>query len=264
MVGALTCEVQHGPASVALPPNHLSEDTRLNERKRGPSRASAVAHQFAWVADLYPGVRDDRCNMNVKIAIELDSHTHHIQQLSAADFEYQTRCARFLQNAGWKVVPFCGREVNRDPMRCVEEVRRYLLTNKTAFGSTNGGPSPPYRLSPHTMVGPIRGGSVATLCPPWSPGPDRLIRLRHTERYDSVFASQISLARRWSPLTGSPDSINDNKTYRSRTWPSASSRWWSLAYSTSWTGQPASSARTATVAALWPRIMKTGSMRIEP
>jgi very-short-patch-repair endonuclease len=72
--------------------------------------------------------------MNVKIAIELDSYTHHIQQLSAADFEYQTRCARFLQNAGWKVFPFCGREVNRGPMRCVEEVRRYLLTNKTAFG----------------------------------------------------------------------------------------------------------------------------------
>lgn len=85
-----------------------------------------------WIADPYPGERDERCSLNLKVAIELDSYTHHVEGLSPADFEYQKRRERCLQHGGWTVFRFCGREVNREPMKCVDEVRRYLMRNKAS------------------------------------------------------------------------------------------------------------------------------------
>lgn len=83
-----------------------------------------------YIGDPYPEDRDEECNLNVKIAIELDSYKYHVDQLSPEGFEYQKRRERFLQHDGWTVFSFCGREVNRDPMKCVQEVQQYLCKNK--------------------------------------------------------------------------------------------------------------------------------------
>jgi len=48
------------------------------------------------------------------------------------------------------------------------------------------------------------------------------------------------------------------------TWPSSISFFSRSGYATSCTATPFSIAITPAVAALWPRIMKTGSMRMEP
>jgi hypothetical protein len=85
-----------------------------------------------WIGDPYPSERDKRCSLNLKVAIELDSYTHHVEGLSPADFEYLKRRERCLQHDGWTVLPFCGREVNRDPMKRVGEVRRYMMRNKAS------------------------------------------------------------------------------------------------------------------------------------
>jgi hypothetical protein len=83
-----------------------------------------------WVMDWYPEERDEECNSNLKIAIELDSYKHHVERLSPAAFEYQKRRERFLQREEWTVFSFSGREVNRDPMRCVQEIRSYIIKNR--------------------------------------------------------------------------------------------------------------------------------------
>jgi len=83
-----------------------------------------------WISDPFPQERDDECNSNMKIAIELDSYKYHVEQMTPADFEYQKQRERFFRRDGWMVFSFCGREVNRDPMKCVHEVWRYLSMNK--------------------------------------------------------------------------------------------------------------------------------------
>jgi hypothetical protein len=79
-----------------------------------------------WIADPYPKARGEKCNLNLKIAIECDSYRHHGQQLSPAEFEYHKRRDRFLQVDGWTVLPFSGPEITRDPLKCVREVQSYL------------------------------------------------------------------------------------------------------------------------------------------
>jgi hypothetical protein len=79
-----------------------------------------------WIMDPYPDERGHKCNENVKLAIECDSYKYHVEELSQSDFEYQKRRERFIQKDGWTVLAFCGREISRDPMKCVDEVHRYL------------------------------------------------------------------------------------------------------------------------------------------
>jgi Protein of unknown function (DUF559) len=79
-----------------------------------------------WIADPYPDERDRKCNENIKLAIECDSYKYHVDGLSPSEFEYQKRRERFLQKDGWTVLGFSGREISRDPKKCVDEVHRYL------------------------------------------------------------------------------------------------------------------------------------------
>lgn len=79
-----------------------------------------------WIGDPYPEKRCKKCNINIKVAIECDSYKYHVEKPSPAEFEYQKRRERFLQSDGWTVFPFCGREINRDPLKCVKEVQTYL------------------------------------------------------------------------------------------------------------------------------------------
>lgn len=79
-----------------------------------------------WIGDPYPDKRDEACNHNIKLAIECDSYKFHIEGMSPADFEYQTRRDRFLQKEGWTVLRFSGREISRNPMNVVDEVHKVL------------------------------------------------------------------------------------------------------------------------------------------
>ena len=89
-----------------------------------------------WIADPYPKESDDRCNVNLKVAIELDSYKYHVEELSKSAFEYQKQRERYLQQDQWTMFAFCGSEVFRDPLKCVAEVRRYLASQK--IGLTSG------------------------------------------------------------------------------------------------------------------------------
>lgn len=63
---------------------------------------------------------------NTKVAIECDSFTFH--ERSSGQFTYEKERDRFLHIQGWHLIRFAGSEINRDPLRCAQQVLDYLQT----------------------------------------------------------------------------------------------------------------------------------------
>lgn len=68
----------------------------------------------------------------VRLAIEVDGHDFHERTKEQAERDRSRD--RALQRAGWTVLRFTGREVNRDAARCVAEV---LDGVRSALGDTS-------------------------------------------------------------------------------------------------------------------------------
>jgi hypothetical protein len=69
---------------------------------------------------LFSGVQRD-----VRLVVELDGHDFHERTPEQAERDKSKD--RLLQKYGWRVLRFTGREVLRDPVKCVEEAKQSLL-----------------------------------------------------------------------------------------------------------------------------------------
>lgn len=59
-----------------------------------------------------------------KIAIELDGHDWH--EKTKEQVEKDKKRERFIVSSGYRIFRFSGREVFKDPLSCVDEVRNFI------------------------------------------------------------------------------------------------------------------------------------------
>lgn len=103
-------------------------------RDRGPSyiekQFSAELGHLAgliesehWFGDAekHARYRVDFILKDARLIIELDGHEYHSTK---EQLEKDTIRQRYLTRAGYSVIRFTGREINRDPAACVDEVQR--------------------------------------------------------------------------------------------------------------------------------------------
>lgn len=99
------------------------------QHKVGPFFIDFSVDSFIYF--LNTSQKDDRVLLRTisadlpNVAIELDGHWH---EKNPEEVEKDKKRERFLIKEGWKVLRFSGREVVRDPQKCVEEA--YLLAHK--------------------------------------------------------------------------------------------------------------------------------------
>lgn len=58
------------------------------------------------------------------VIIEIDSHLWH--GTTPEQFEKEKKRERDLMSAGYKIIRFSGREVYRNPVKCIDEVEQFL------------------------------------------------------------------------------------------------------------------------------------------
>ena len=103
-------------------------------RDRGPSfieerfeealgRMADLIEREAWFGDLekHSRYRVDFILKDARLIIELDGHQYHS---SPEQLESDAIRQRYLTRAGYSVIRFTGREINRDAAGCVEDVRK--------------------------------------------------------------------------------------------------------------------------------------------
>lgn len=106
-------------------------------RDRGPSyiekQFSAELGDLAdliesehWFGDAekHARYRVDFILRDARLIIELDGHAHHSTK---EQLEKDAIRQRYLTRAGYSVIRFTGREINRDPVLCVREVREMYM-----------------------------------------------------------------------------------------------------------------------------------------
>jgi very-short-patch-repair endonuclease len=83
--------------------------------------ANAIESEH-WFGDKekHSRYRVDFILKDARLIIELDGHTYHS---SPEQLEKDAIRQRYLSRAGYTVIRFTGREINRDPAACVHEVR---------------------------------------------------------------------------------------------------------------------------------------------
>ena len=106
-------------------------------RDRGPSHIEKkFASELGDLADLiesehwfgdaekHARYRVDFILKDARLIIELDGHDYHS---SKEQFEKDAIRQRYLTRAGYSVIRFTGREINRNPADCVREVREIYM-----------------------------------------------------------------------------------------------------------------------------------------
>ncbi|WP_200933222.1 MULTISPECIES: endonuclease domain-containing protein [unclassified Sphingomonas] len=78
------------------------------------------SEQWFGDAEKHGRYRVDFILKDARLIIELDGHAYHSTK---EQFERDAIRQRYLTRAGYSVIRFTGREVNRDPASCVREVR---------------------------------------------------------------------------------------------------------------------------------------------
>jgi len=84
-----------------------------------------LIEQEHWFGDpeKHSRYRVDFILKDARLIIELDGHEYHS---SKEQLEKDAIRQRYLSRAGYTVIRFTGREVNRNPAACVSEVREIL------------------------------------------------------------------------------------------------------------------------------------------
>lgn len=75
-------------------------------------------------AEKHARYRVDFILKDARLIIELDGHAHHSTK---EQLENDAIRQRYLTRAGYSVIRFTGREINRDPAACVREVREMYV-----------------------------------------------------------------------------------------------------------------------------------------
>lgn len=89
------------------------------------SLADAIESEH-WFGDptKHSRYRVDFLLKDARLIVELDGHDYHSTKVQ---LENDAIRQRYLSRAGYTVIRFTGREVNRDPKKCVDEVRQIYL-----------------------------------------------------------------------------------------------------------------------------------------
>lgn len=78
------------------------------------------SEQWFGDAEKHARYRVDFILKDARLIVELDGHAHHSTK---EQLENDAIRQRYLTRAGYSVIRFTGREINRDPAACVREVR---------------------------------------------------------------------------------------------------------------------------------------------
>jgi very-short-patch-repair endonuclease len=109
----------------ARPVRILNADASLSPIEQRFSQCFEAARTgIALVAQHPVGhFRVDFAHLATRTVIELDGFDHHS---STADIENDRKRQRYIEDAGWHVIRFGGREVHHDPEACVRAVLRRI------------------------------------------------------------------------------------------------------------------------------------------